>query len=178
VPLLPFLLIGLMRGTLFAALLLDFRRGNPAAHSPGRPPLQLPSKQLLETVFSGQFPPTSSGCIWWNIPSRGAVAIGLCHRGNGRSPAERIPRTHAQRVLIPYGTQPHHRWYAGGARTFRAADHRLFVEEAFRTIISAGGSSAPMMTRRHRPSRKFFPAFWPSCLRCLLSSSSHPPTKA
>jgi uncharacterized membrane protein len=170
VPLLAILLIGLMARNIVGRWLLDFGEGTlqriPLAGS-----VYKTLKQLLETVFrdnSTRF----RRVVLVEYPREGLFAVGFVTGVIGAAVQSGFQEPMLS-VFIPTAPNPTTGWYAvvpeSGVR-----DVDLSVEDAFRTIISAGIVS-PDDERASTASRSFSSLL--SQLRAPVFSST-PPTKA
>jgi uncharacterized membrane protein len=134
VPLLGILLIGLMARNIVGRWLLDFGEGTlqriPLAGS-----VYKTLKQLLETVFrsnSTRF----RRVVLVEYPSKGLFAIGFVTGVLG-SAMQSTSDQPMLSVFIPTAPNPTTGWYAVVPEA-SVKDLNLSVEDAFRTIISAG----------------------------------------
>ncbi|MEB3266527.1 MAG: DUF502 domain-containing protein [Cyanobacteriota bacterium] len=134
VPLLGILLIGLMARNIVGRWLLEFGEGTllriPVAGS-----VYKTLKQLLETFFQGSAA-RFRRVVLVEYPREGLYAIGFVTGVLGASLSASFTETMLS-VFIPTAPNPTTGWYAVvPERSVRDVD--LSVEEAFRTIISAG----------------------------------------
>ena len=170
VPLLAILLIGLMARNIVGRWLLDFGEGTlqriPLAGS-----VYKTLKQLLETVFrdnSTRF----RRVVLVEYPRQGLFAVGFVTGVIGAAVQSSFQEPMLS-VFIPTAPNPTTGWYAVVPES-SVRDVELSVEDAFRTIISAGIVS-PDDERSSTASRSFSNLI--AQLRAPVFSST-PPTKA
>jgi len=170
VPLLAILLIGLMARNIVGRWLLDFGEGTlqriPLAGS-----VYKTLKQLLETVFrdnSTRF----RRVVLVEYPRQGLFAVGFVTGVIGAAVQSSFQEPMLS-VFIPTAPNPTTGWYAVVPES-SVRDVDLSVEDAFRTIISAGIVS-PDDERSSTATRSFSSLI--AQLRAPVFSST-PPTKA
>lgn len=135
VPLLGILLIGLMARNIVGRWLLEFGEGTllriPLAGS-----VYKTLKQLLETFLQGNAN-RFRRVVLLEYPREGLYALGFVTGSIGAAVQAGFPEDTMLSVFIPTAPNPTTGWYAVvPERSVR--DINLSVEEAFRTIISAG----------------------------------------
>ncbi|QPN62426.1 DUF502 domain-containing protein [Synechococcus sp. CBW1004] len=134
VPLLGILLIGLMARNIVGRWLLEFGEGTllriPLAGS-----VYKTLKQLLETFLQGNTN-RFRRVVLLEYPREGLYALGFVTGTIGSAVQSGFPETMLS-VFIPTAPNPTTGWYAVVPES-SVRDIELSVEEAFRTIISAG----------------------------------------
>jgi uncharacterized membrane protein len=134
VPLLGILLIGLMARNIVGRWLLEFGEGTllriPLAGS-----VYKTLKQLLETFLQGNAN-RFRRVVLLEYPREGLYALGFVTGAIGSAVQAGFPETMLS-VFIPTAPNPTTGWYAVVPES-SVRDIELSVEEAFRTIISAG----------------------------------------
>ena len=134
VPLLGILLIGLMARNIVGRWLLEFGEGT-LLRIPLAGPVYKTLKQLLETFLQGNSS-RFRRVVLVEYPREGLFALGFVTGVMGTSIASSFDQTMLS-VFIPTAPNPTTGWYAVvPEKSVRDLD--LSVEDAFRTIISAG----------------------------------------
>ena len=134
VPLLGILLIGLMARNIVGRWLLEFGEGT-LLRIPLAGPVYKTLKQLLETFLQGNSS-RFRRVVLVEYPREGLFALGFVTGVMGTSIASSFEQTMLS-VFIPTAPNPTTGWYAVVPEN-SVRDLDLSVEDAFRTIISAG----------------------------------------
>jgi uncharacterized membrane protein len=134
VPLLGILLIGLMARNIVGRWLLEFGEGT-LLRIPLAGPVYKTLKQLLETFLQGNSS-RFRRVVLVEYPREGLFALGFVTGVMGTSIAASFEQTMLS-VFIPTAPNPTTGWYAVVPEN-SVRDLDLSVEDAFRTIISAG----------------------------------------
>ena len=134
VPLLGILLIGLMARNIVGRWLLEFGEGT-LLRIPLAGPVYKTLKQLLETFLQGNSS-RFRRVVLVEYPREGLFALGFVTGVMGASIASSFEQTMLS-VFIPTAPNPTTGWYAVVPEN-SVRDLDLSVEDAFRTIISAG----------------------------------------